>query len=151
VKAKKVEKEPKIKKKRGRPRKEAASEDKPKKHGRTKVILKSKHLSPKKEKIEKVKKVKKHKAECSEEKEKLPKYKGTKQIALVISMLREKPQTRDTLSKAIRKAGLGKDKSDKDIKNYISVMLTKLKTKYVIKSPKRGVYFIKRRKKEGEE
>ena len=65
-----------------------------------------------------------------------------RQIGLVVKLLSKKAQTRDTLAAAIRAAGLGKDKDDKDIKNYISVMLNKLKSQYTIKSPKRGVYRI---------
>lgn len=68
--------------------------------------------------------------------------KPSRQIGLVVRLLQKKAQTRDTLAAAIKEAGMAKNKDDKAIKNYISVMLNKLQTQYVIKSPKRGVYRI---------
>jgi len=64
---------------------------------------------------------------------------------LVIKLLNQKSQTRDSLAEAIIESKLTANKTAEKVKNYVSVMLSNLKREGTkLDTGKRGVYRIKK-------
>jgi len=117
--------------------------EKPKKKNK-KAAKKPKARSGKKSKKKKVEKKKKRKpAAKTTGKEAVKPRKGTAKD-LVIQMLKDGEQTRESLAEAIIKHKLTTNKSPEKVKNYVSVMLSNLKNRenYDLDTGKRGVYHI---------